>query len=893
MSSAQNFPAVHPAFAASLQRHNALMQLPTYLANPAVRSHTVWGPWKNGRRMVRMLPPPGHVPGPDDPEAPYAELTIIGVVSDNLPALGSLGNHNPNSQYPKALCNAKYTMQVKPPVNDPVFLQSHAAAMSGVEAFEHEVCGTANHIRSDDDGVISLRVGQHVFEKKARGSSSDVDPHRVFVPEASRAAYEETLKTHDLRLLVVWDPQGRRVPADLIQELLPGSLAQFLVRLVYFKIYNRGKVTHAMNAELVQLDVIRWAPPPPPRQLRANGPFVHPNTVNGNSAAGQGVPSFTQSGPFPQAAFGGPSYASGATTTAYQQHPNGYSPTADANANIVPHMQAGASPMSAHPAPWPHPAYGGPSNGRGGETAARQQPLIAATSNYPVAYGQTHTTQHGAPSTSTHQALTAHVHPGPSKDGYAVTPSNYGGPAVYGNGPSRSFGPAGPALAGEGTKTTQTEVTGGPSRYTPTLPKVTDWSPDARRLLAGVKFTEGPLKGQPVLGYVEPVLQSHVGDTTTPHDPPTAAHAGSAQGHWPSGNPGYMTNDYSAEAPAPGSMTNGAGVLSPSTPISRGPYVPFNNVSQWYANSAFERPSTATHGNAYAPAFNAGSLGPWTANSVPTGGAETQTTGRPHEQQQQLFSAPSTPAQSHEQHMHSVPSTPAGQRPDGSAIRPSTLQSPISTVAPTMGAYTIAPVPSSFTPNNFTEPRRMTPASTPAQSTPVISVTPADEQRHVAPAYVQSTQSGITTQGAENREPLFLPGSPTSAVNLNDSRAETPQSMPSLEDQEGPPTWQSVTPMWVGMYGDVAQSFEIQRDGDSAGSSGASSSSGDAFMARHGAIDPVLTYAYSSASEEEEGGLVGYRRKRDAKGKRRATFESDEEESRRAARLRYDDSDGT
>ncbi|KAJ7100064.1 hypothetical protein B0H15DRAFT_944441 [Mycena belliarum] len=841
-------PNIPAAFIPSFQRHSSLMTLPFYMPNRACLAANFWGDWKKAMRTIRVKPPPNQ--SAQEVEAPFTHFTLIAVVSDNHPALGPLGNYNPAGKWAKPLTNAKYMFQVQRPPRDPVYAAAYDVGVENMDTWQHQVCAAPEHLLVKEDNLTKVRFCKHMWEKKGPNSAaSDIDPREWPVPTDHRQAFNEALRTHNLRSLSVFDTNGMRLQPSAIPEVLPGCVVQLSYHIVYYRFGMEGSITHAVNAEVDEIAILRHALPEP-----GPTPFT--------SAA-----SFPAAGSFQQSAHvhNGPqatAFFSVTTSTDRDATPYGVRQMASNNpgARGQEHLPRPSSTTNS----WQHP-----------QTPHRLHGNAAMGGGRPE-YDLSHdATRFLTGRVNANDAQTGpHMSGNQSQDGCALVPGSAAPivPAPYFRGatpaPQAWWPPfQGAAQSSPWDHSSRSDLShpdmhgfsrgsGGPrtpaanaafAHQTPTTPLSNPYitPPASAPRLTGHLWNASSTSPSPA-GFQLPSSRAATGTPVVGSQVPRQFIGGLPGPVFPlhTQQQGHIQGAQNTTVGPP--KTPQTALMSPISTVPRD----LGSNTRVQAHPVFE-PSPFTEQRGMTPQ----------PGRMPA--VQSELTSRGPSRFDALFAGAGVEtAGQYERRMMYEHGTVANPHwPQEHRARLMT------------GDHTYSPL---------TEPlyRPTTPAHAKGPHAPIVPQTPGRES-------------------VPKATPLFLPATPPAMANLNDTRTDTPQpatahegEMPELEDQ-GPPVWQSVTPIWVGLLGDSAQIEATVPHSEGGTSSGHTSSPESLFSEGNGGINPALTCGTSSTSEEEAPALVKYKQRREAKGKKRAAVQDHVQPRRKAPRLHYEQNDTT
>ncbi|KAJ6604859.1 hypothetical protein DFH09DRAFT_1301008, partial [Mycena vulgaris] len=263
--------AAHPAFAQSVGEHNRLSRFIQYAAVGVMVGAHAWRKFNSGNVLRQKRDGPA-LPGQEIEQ--FGHIVVVGVVSDNNPALSVVGNYRHGLT--DDITKSKYTLMLNRPHDNPVFAAAWDSAVLNLREVEGQICKKTEHFWADDRGETAIRLGMPTFGKKKNGKP-DVDFSVWPIPEECRAIYTKTLQTLDIKPLRVYDVNNSRVAATDIASVLPGALVRvtFTMRFVSFpNKMKQGQLTNSLNGEMQEVVVIERAPPPPADLFSGDGPFL-------------------------------------------------------------------------------------------------------------------------------------------------------------------------------------------------------------------------------------------------------------------------------------------------------------------------------------------------------------------------------------------------------------------------------------------------------------------------------------------------------------------------------------------------------------------------------------------------------------------------------------------
>ncbi|KAJ7264026.1 hypothetical protein B0H12DRAFT_1230782 [Mycena haematopus] len=280
-------PAVlaDPAYADSIRRLKALMGSAAFAASPYLR-HSF--EWKKGAKTGMVLHE--RPKGPVDDSTPleqYAFLRIIGTMSRTGLAVGPAGNYKPTFSQPFA--KAKYVALLGRPTN-PVYAAAWDVSITNLhQDVEQTVCEKSSNFIVNEDGHEVLRLTQPMFALKGK----HIEWTKKWpAPSDVAAKFEETLVTHDVRVLKVYDQNQALLPPDEIPAKLAGATVIATFRCFYYDIKRDSGVIHSITAEISELHILHSGRPDPPVVHRANpGDWRRPKPTSQRLADQAGVPS--------------------------------------------------------------------------------------------------------------------------------------------------------------------------------------------------------------------------------------------------------------------------------------------------------------------------------------------------------------------------------------------------------------------------------------------------------------------------------------------------------------------------------------------------------------------------------------------------------------------------
>ncbi|KAJ7831806.1 hypothetical protein B0H13DRAFT_2371258 [Mycena leptocephala] len=277
----------------ALDEHNRLSLSYTYAPNNLIRAAFEWVKHKSGKilRERRLTTVVDHT----TPLEQAAFITMVGKLSEHNAQLTTVGNFKP--QFNNTAVKAKFIVQLDCPIHDPILAAAWDAGLSNLRHIEQMVCeGSSNFFVDDKDtGSVSVRLSKPLFE--AKGKPQEVDPAQWLIPADCRQAFTSALQGHDLRPMRAFDLSDQPIAPQHMQQALPGALVAVTWMMIYYNIRKDDTFVPSLTGEITQVLVLE-----PPR----------PKPANVFSSARPYRPGPTSVGPFAQSHYHSPAPVTGA-----------------------------------------------------------------------------------------------------------------------------------------------------------------------------------------------------------------------------------------------------------------------------------------------------------------------------------------------------------------------------------------------------------------------------------------------------------------------------------------------------------------------------------------------------------------------------------------------------
>ncbi|KAJ7141435.1 hypothetical protein C8R44DRAFT_867057 [Mycena epipterygia] len=246
-------------FRDSFTHHNRLARLTQYTALASVLTAYGWSR-ESGRNVLREREV--GVADPDGPAPQYAYLVVVGKVKDFRCFCGPMGSWT--NRWTDPLSKAKYAFVLECPEGDDVFKAAWAQSVANLRLIETATCPSGSkYFFFNEDGEKGLRFTKNVFERKGDLPSSGVQTATWPVGRENAERLQDVARTHEVQPFPLYNEHGHLVPPTEVDRALPGCLVEVYFRLTHRSFKKNGDQVESMNAEVVQVTILKKGRPKP------------------------------------------------------------------------------------------------------------------------------------------------------------------------------------------------------------------------------------------------------------------------------------------------------------------------------------------------------------------------------------------------------------------------------------------------------------------------------------------------------------------------------------------------------------------------------------------------------------------------------------------------------